>query len=141
MNQRSFAEALLVAFGMAAWPILGKYSQAGSAWVGTTVMLGTAIAVAALAAGLGGFGNTPVPSGRAFLLLAAASLANGAAMYIYTRRANTASKTGAYLVLVAVLVVLEAPIIDLVLNKSTLTAKEWLGVACGIICVYLLSPK
>ncbi len=141
MNKSNVAEAALIAFGMVSWPILGKYSHAAGAWVGVLVMSVTAIVVGLLSVSQGQFSGGSPLSFRMLLILALAGLFNGAAMYRYTMRSTSPIQTGKYLVLVAVLVVLEAPVLDLILNKSWLTPRQWWGVACGIACVYLLNQE
>jgi drug/metabolite transporter (DMT)-like permease len=62
-------------------------------------------------------------------------------MYRYAMRTSGDAQTGRYVALVAVLVVLEAPLFDLILNKAWLNPRQLLGIACGIACVYLLNRE
>jgi hypothetical protein len=132
-------EAALVAMGMASWPILGKYSQASAAWIGAVVMAVTGLVAILIALLQGGLQGASIPAPSKLLLLISAGLVNGVATYRYASRARMEGQTGKYLVLVAILIVIEAPFFDMILNRSTLTVRQWTGVGCGIACVYLLA--
>jgi len=134
-------EAALIAMGMAGWPILGKYSEATAPWIGAVVMTVTGMVAVAIALLQGGLQGTPLPSPSKLALLISAGLVNGLATYRYASRARMEGQTGKYLVLVAILIVIEAPFFDLILNRSVLTPRQWTGVGCGIACVYLLAMK
>lgn len=134
-------EAALIALGMVIWPILGKYSQAPAAWIGVVVMSVTGIVAIILALLQGGLAGSSLPAASRVLMLVSAGVVNGLAMNRYAARARMEGQTGKYLVLVAILVVIEAPFVDMVLNKSSLTLRQWTGVGCGIACVYLLGMK
>ena len=144
MNWREIlerAEPGLIALGMVAWPILGKYSRATGPWVGFLVMSGAAIVLALFARMQGQFGRETFPAANNLILLALAGALNGLAMYFYTARTSSQIQTGKYVVLVAMLVIVEAPFVDLLLNKAWLTPRQLAGVGCGIASIYLLNQK
>ena len=134
-------EAALVAMGMAGWPILGKYSQASAGWISAVVLGVTGIVAIVIALLQGGMQGASLPSRSRLLILIAAGLVNGVATYCYAARARTEGQTGKYLVLISILIVIEAPFFDMLLNKGTLTTRQWTGVGCGLACVYLLGMK
>jgi len=139
MAWQEVLEAALIAMGMAGWPILGKYSQASAAWIGAVVMAVTGMVAIMIATAQGGLQGASLPAPGKLLLLISAGAVNGLATYRYASRARMEGQTGKYLVLVAILIVIEAPFFDMILNRSTLTVRQWTGVACGIACVYLLA--
>jgi hypothetical protein len=134
-------EAALVAMGMAGWPILGKYSQASAGWISAIVLGVTGIIAIVIALAQGGVQGASLPSPSRLLILIAAGLVNGVATYCYAARARAEGQTGKYLVLISILIVIEAPFFDMLLNKGTLTTRQWTGVGCGLACVYLLGMK
>jgi drug/metabolite transporter (DMT)-like permease len=134
-------EVALIAMGMASWPILGKYSQASPGWISAIVLGVTGIVAIALACLQGGPHTSSLPAPGKLLMLISAGVINGLATYRYASRARMEGQTGKYLVLVAVLIVIEAPFFDMLLNGSSLTVRQWTGVGCGIACVYLLGMK
>jgi hypothetical protein len=134
-------EVALIAMGMASWPILGKYSQASPGWISAIVLGVTGIVAIMIAWLQGGQQAAALPAPGKLLILIAAGVVNGLATYRYAARARMEGQTGKYLVLVAVLIVIEAPFFDMFLNRSSLTARQWTGVGCGVACVYLLGMK
>lgn len=134
-------EAALIAMGMAGWPILGKFSQASAGWISAIVLGVTGIVAIVIALLRGGMQGTSLPSRSRLLILIAAGVVNGVATYCYAARARMEGQTGKYLVLVSILIVIEAPFFDMLLNKGTLTTRQWTGVGCGLACVYLLGMK
>ncbi|HEY4088899.1 MAG TPA: hypothetical protein VGM43_23370 [Bryobacteraceae bacterium] len=141
MAWQEMLEVALTAMGMAGWPILGKYSQASGAWIGAVVMAVTGLVAIVIAMLQGGLQSGSLPTPSKLLLLILAGLVNGVATYRYATRARMEGQTGKYLVLIAILIVIEAPFFDMVLNRSTLTVRQWAGVGCGIACVCLLGTK
>ncbi len=141
MAWQEVLEMALTAMGMAGWPILGKYSQASAPWIGAVVMTVTGMVAVLVALLQGGLQGTSAPAPGKLLLLISAGLVNGLATYRYASRARMEGQTGKYLVLIAILIVIEAPFFDLILNRSALTARQWTGVGCGVACVYLLGMK
>jgi len=134
-------EVVLTAMGMAGWPILGKYSQASAPWIGAVVMTVTGMMAVVIALLQGGLQGASIPTPSKLLLLILAGVVNGVATYRYATRARMEGQTGSYLVLIAILIVIEAPFLDMMLNRSMLTVRQWTGVGCGIACVYLLGMK
>jgi uncharacterized membrane protein len=134
-------EVVLTAMGMACWPILGKYSQASAPWIGAVVMTVTGMVAVIIALAQGGLQGASIPTPSKLLLLILAGVVNGVATYRYASRARMEGQTGKYLVLIAILIVIEAPFFDMMLNRSTLTLRQWSGVGCGVACVYLLGMK
>ncbi|HVV47346.1 MAG TPA: EamA family transporter [Bryobacteraceae bacterium] len=134
-------EVALIAMGMASWPILGKYSQASPGWISAIVLGVTGIVAITIAWLQGGQQAAALPAPGKLLILIAAGVVNGLATYRYALRARMEGQTGKYLVLVAVLIVIEAPFFDMFLNRSSLTVRQWTGVGCGVACVYLLGMK
>jgi uncharacterized membrane protein len=141
MAWQEVLEVALTAMGMAGWPILGKYSQASGAWIGAVVMAVTGMVAIIIALLQGGLQGASLPAPGKLLLLILAGLVNGVATYRYATRARMEGQTGKYLVLIAILIVIEAPFFDMMLNRSTLTVRQWTGVGCGMACVYLLGMK
>ena len=141
MAWQEVLEAALTAMGMASWPILGKYSQASAPWIGAIIMTVTGLMAIAVALLQGGLQGASFPAPGRLLILISAGVVNGLATYRYASRARMEGQTGKYLVLIAILIVIEAPFFDLLLNRTTLTARQWTGVGCGVACVYLLGMK
>ncbi|HXE64629.1 MAG TPA: hypothetical protein VN519_13885 [Bryobacteraceae bacterium] len=134
-------EAALIAMGMASWPIIGKYSQASVPWISAIVLGVTGVVAIVIALLQGGSPGVSLPVPGKLLLLMSAGVVNGLATYRYAAHARMEGQTGKYLVLVSILIVIEAPFFDLILNKSTLSVRQWTGVGCGLACVYLLGMK
>lgn len=141
MAWQEVLEVALIAMGMASWPILGKYSQASPGWISAIVLGVTGIVAIVIAWFQGGQQAAVLPAPGKLLILISAGVVNGLATYRYALRARMEGQTGKYLVLVAVLIVIEAPFFDMLLNRSSLTPRQWTGVGCGIACVYLLGMK
>ncbi len=141
MAWQEILEAALIAMGMVMWPVLGKYSQAPAPWIGAVVLSVTGIVAVLIALLQGGLDGGSFPAAGRLLMLIAAGIVNGLATYRYATRARMEGQTGKYLVMVAILIVIEAPFLDLILNKSTLTARQWTGVGCGVVSVYLLGMR
>lgn len=136
MNLGSVATAILIAVIFIGWPIIGKYSQASGAWVSTIVLLSTTL-VAML------FSwrklTSSLPTTKAFAILTIAGVINGWAVYLYAQKATDPNvSTGTFVITIAVLSVLIAPVLDWGLNGSVPTAQKVAGFVCGAVAIYLL---
>lgn len=141
MGRQEVLEAALIALGMVTWPILGKYSQAPAPWIGLIVMGVSGIVAVLMPWIAGSLSKEPFPAMNMFAILAVAGILNGIATSRYAQRARLDGQTGTYLVLVAVLIVIQAPFVDMLLNRTALNLRQWGGVGCGLACVYLLGMK
>ncbi len=138
MTGRVLLSAAFVAIAFAAWPLIGRESRASGAWLGVVVMAGSAMMVAALSASQL---SMTMPTGRAWWLLGAAAVANGAAVYVYaSNTANPAVPTAAFLVTVSVLQVTAVAVLAWAMPGGQVpTARQAAGFVCAAAAVYLLT--
>ncbi len=129
--------AVFIALMFVGWPILGKYSGASGAWVSTLVVAGSLVTTAA-------FSFTQLTSGPNFttkglILLLLAGAANGFAVYVYSNKAvDPTVPTGAFMVLIFLLMVVFTPVMDYAFNGTTFSGRQWLGMFTAALAVYLL---
>jgi drug/metabolite transporter (DMT)-like permease len=136
VNTSSLLIALVIAVGFAGWPIIGRYSQASGVWIGTFVMAGTTVVMALLS---GRQLAVSVPSPRAFAVLAVAAALNGLGVYLYSfRAADPAVPIGLFVVVVAVLTIVAAPMLDWALHGAVPSPRQMAGILCAAGAVYLL---
>ena len=137
MNAQTIMTILLIACGFTIWPILGKFSGASKAWVNAICMGGTGLLVIAHSMFTV---KTEVPSIRAVLLMLAGAGANAAAVTYYVKAAvDPKINTGLFVVAVGISMAILAPIADLLINGSSVTLKQGVGISCGLLAIYLLS--
>ena len=132
----SILTALFIASSFALWPVIGKYSGAGGAWVGTLVLFITWIPIAVLSRAelIGGF-----PSLRAMLILAVAGVINGVGCYVFAQKTSSIEiNTAVFMVLVSIFMVVMAPVFSWVFNGEVLEQRHYAGFACAVLAVYLL---
>lgn len=128
--------ALFIAFGFATWPIIGKYSQASGAWVGTVAAVMTSLVVVVMSCQKL---TAPFPTTKAWLLLVFAGALNGVACYVYAvKTADPAVPSGIFVVCVAVLLAVCAALLDWALNGSVPTLRQITGFICAGASIYLL---
>jgi drug/metabolite transporter (DMT)-like permease len=130
--------AFFIAMGFVSWAIIGKYVGAGGIWVATIVSTSTLASVFILSASelLSG----QVPTLRAISILTTAGLVNGICLYVYTQKTSDISiQTGSFVVIVSMTMVVLAPIISLVLNGEVLTPRQFMGIGCALIAIYLIN--
>ena len=126
-----------IAFAFSIWPILGKASGAGAAWVGTLVVSGSLITT--LFFGAKEMVSGPMFTTKALLILVVAGLVNGVAVYYYSSKSiDPAIPTGAFITTTVVLMAMMSPLLDYAINGNALSAKQWLGIGTAMLTVYLL---
>ena len=126
-----------IAFAFTIWPIIGKYSGASGAWVGTLVIAGTLVTT--LIFGAKDMMNGPMFTMKSFVVLALAGLVNGAAVYFYSVKAvDPEVPTSIFVTTMVILMALMAPLIDWALNGNTINTKQLLGLGTALLTIYLL---
>ncbi|HEX8946826.1 MAG TPA: hypothetical protein VF829_01255 [Candidatus Paceibacterota bacterium] len=128
---------IMIGTGFVLWPIIGKFSGATSAWVTILVAAGTLVSCMPLSL------QSAIQSGvsiRSTLILLLAGAVNGIAFYFYSvHTANPSAQTGTFMVTVIVAMLLLTPILSYFVNHEVLTLKQFTGMACAALTVYLLS--
>jgi drug/metabolite transporter (DMT)-like permease len=138
MNIGTVLAAVCIAFGFASWPIIGSYSRASGAWVGTMACIASLIAVGLLS--LKQLAGVAAPSSRAILLLFIGGALNGIAVYYYAAKvADTAVPTAVFVVTVATLMAVAAPTLDWVIKGVVPNFRQLLGFCFAIVAIYFLS--
>jgi drug/metabolite transporter (DMT)-like permease len=128
--------AALIALGFVSWAIIGKYSQASGAWVGTVVMLETGLVVALMSKNQL---TAPLPTVKALVILSVGAIANGLAVVYYAAKiTDTAIPTGVFVVFVVVFMAMLAPLLDWLLNGQMPTLHQAAGFFFVIIGIYLM---
>ena len=129
--------AIFAACAFVGWPILGQYSQANGGWVGAVVMGASATTVLLRAWLSGGLEKTPAT--RSLLLLAIAGIIHGAGICLYARTTTDPKvPTGAFVVLMSVLMAVVAPIFAWIFLKQVPTSRQYGGYVFAILAIYLL---
>lgn len=129
--------ALFISVGFAGWPIVGNFSKASGAWVGT-IVLGTTGVVIALLSSRGLISN-PLPSYKSIVYLVVAGVINGLACYVYSL--TTVDKNiqiGLFVSLVSILMVVIAPLMSWLLNGEIISSKQIVGLFLACVSIYLL---
>jgi drug/metabolite transporter (DMT)-like permease len=136
MSTNDILAAVFIALGFTIWPILGRYLQIGGAWTVTIITTAsTLVTIFFVRRGL-----TPVPPLKSAVILIAAGVVNGIAMYLYIgKTSNQKMSTAAFMVMVSVFMVTCAPIIDWGLNGTSPDHYKILGFICAACAIYLLS--
>lgn len=130
--------AVFIAFGFVSWPIIGSYSRVCGGWVGTVVIISTAITVAMFS--LRQLSNISVPNSKAMILLIIAGIINGLAVYIYSSKvADVTVPTAEFVVIVSIFMVVIAPLLNWLLNSAVPNFYQTLGFAFAIAAIYFLS--
>lgn len=130
---------IFVAFGFVAWAVWGKSYGLHPAILGmmsTTLM---ALTVTLLSfSRLGDIGEKSFPSLESFAVMVFLCALNGIAFYVYSAKvASPFVKTGNYIVVVSVLMLVMARFLDLYLNNNSMSTLNGVGLATiilGIIC-------
>mgnify|MGYP000918095625 FL=1 len=137
MTTSTILWAAFIALAYALWPILGKWSNASGQWVNTLVVGASFLPVAALSANQ--MIKAPLTSPKAFVLLVLAGIMNGFAVYVYGMKATDEKvPTGAFVMTVSIMFFVVAPIIDWIMNGTTLSAKQMFGVGMAGVAIYML---
>lgn len=138
MTGRVILSAVCVALAFAAWPLLGREARVTGAWMASVVMSGSSVLIVMLSSSQLATG---MPTGRAWWLLGAAAIANGAAVYLYaSRAADPAVPAASFIVLVSVLQVAAIPLIAWALPGGLAPSlRQAAGFVCAAAAVYLLA--
>ncbi len=139
MNLQSLVAAILISFCFAGWPVVSKYSGASGVWVASVVTIGGALATLTLCV----FGKQMVvfqlPSIRAIIILIVAGALNGAAFYFYSMKvADPKIPTAVFITIVAILMVVVAPLLDWALNGVIPNLQKTFGYMFAALAIYLL---
>ena len=139
MNIWNIFLAIFIACGFVGWPIVGNYSRACGAWVGTMVIVSTAVAVAFMS--FRQLGSVPVPDAKALILLCIAGAINGIAFCLYSDKMATmnASTATVFVATVSILMVVIAPILNWLLNNKTPDLNQTIGFCLAVVAIYFLS--
>ena len=136
MNTTTILVAVLTALTFSLWPIMAKYSGATFAWVNLLLYTGGLISVSVM-------GHrrltTEHVTVRAVVILIIVGLVNGLAVWFYTVKAvDKEINTALFMVTVSLVGLISAPILNLVINGETLTAKQWVAALLSIVVIWLL---
>lgn len=138
MNITLIFWAVGIALCFTLWPILGKFSGASGAWVGTLVVLATSTTTVLL--GVKEMIQGPMFTVRACALLVVAGLINGAAVYSYSvKTADPNVPTGTFIVIMTICMTILTPLLDWLMNGSVLSVKQCTGIVLAVVSIYLLS--
>lgn len=138
MNITLILWAVGIALCFTFWPILGKFSGASGAWVGTLVVLATSTTTVLL--GVKEMIQGPMFTVRACVLLVVAGLINGAAVYSYSvKTADPNVPTGTFIVIMTICMTILTPLLDWLMNGSVLSVKQCAGIVLAVVSIYLLS--
>ena len=130
---------LFTAFAFAAWPVIGNYSGAHGGWLGLVVAFGTVVAFALLAWVRGDITFEAMPGQKALGILMLAGVANGIGFYLYSMLVTSKDiPTAVFVVTVAVLMMVFAPLLAWILNGDILTPKQFFGLGVSGLAVYLM---
>ena len=134
LSVSQFGAACAIALAFVAWPIGGGFSKATGAWVSFAVFLVTTLTTFAVS--YKEIASQPLPSVKTLLILSFLGFINGLACYYYASMTNPSRSdipAGILVITVAVLMVIFAPILDMVLNQKQLSLQQWGGI--GVICI------
>ncbi len=138
MNFGSILMMVFIAIAFIGWPIVGKYSGASGAWIGTIMLIATTLVTGTLS--LKEMARSSFPPTKAVAMLIAAGMMNGLAVYLYARKSSSPTvSTATFIVTVTVLMIVFAPILDWLFNGSIPSTRKVFGFACAAFSVYLLS--
>lgn len=139
MNIQDWVSAIFVAFGFVAWAVWGKSYNLHPALLG--VMNTSLIALTVTLFSLNQFGDIgekSFPSLKSFAVMVFLCAVNGIAFYVYSVKiASPLVKTGNYIVIVSILMLVEARFLDWYLNHNFMSALNGAGlliIILGIIC-------
>lgn len=136
MGLKDLFLAVFIASGFVAWPIIGKFSNVGGGMVGTLVLSTSAIVIAMLSAKQFSLGLLSV---RTLAMLCIAGVINGIAVFLYAgKTSDPAIQTGIFIVIISVLMVVIGPLLDWIINGSTLSSKQAIGLVFAIVAIYLV---
>lgn len=137
MKPGTILVAAFVAIVFVAWPILGKYSKASGAWVGSIVMLGTALVTIALYSRQ--LTSTPFPPAKAIFILLGAAALNGIGVFLYAAKAaDPMTPTGIFLVVTSLLGIVACGFLDWAVNGAVPTLRQIGGFAFAAVAIYLM---
>ena len=137
MNARTLTWAFVIGALYVTWPIVGKRTGASTAWITNMVVLGTLFMTAALS-------NKQLTHGpgcawKVIGVLIFAGCLNGFAVYFYSKNVNDpAVPSGVFLITVYIFMVILAPILDWILNGTTLTLRQCCGVGVVLGGIWLM---
>lgn len=134
MGVYDWVSAIFVAFSFVAWAVWGKFYNLHSALLGimSTSLLALTVTLLSFSQ-FGDIGNKIFPSLKAFAVMIFLCGLNGVGFYIYSNRvSDPLVKTGSYIVVVSVLMLMEARFLDWYLNNNSLS---FLNSICLVIIV------
>lgn len=135
MNTATLFHAILIAAAFVGWPIIGNYSKTNAGWIGTTVVITTALTVSFMSSKQLGV----VPDIKSLIMLSVAGIINGIAVYFYSAKIANSTAAGLLVVMVSIFMVMLAPIFDWAINGKILSLTKISGIGMGIVAIYLLS--
>lgn len=136
MNMSTIVVAIFIAFGFTGWPIIGNYSKVNAGWMGSVVMISTALALGAMS-----YKDLCIetPGSKAIVLLSVAGLVNGLAVYFYSVKVADANvPTAAFIVTVSTLMVVAASVLNWAINGAVPNHSQFLGFGLAIAAIYFL---
>ena len=141
MSIWDWLSAIFVAFGFVAWAVWGKSYNLHPALLGVMSTSIMAFSVTFLSfSKFGEIGIRSFPSLKSFAVMIFLCAVNGAAFYVYSAQVgNPLIKTGNYIVIVSILMLLEARFLDLYLNKNLMNQFNIAGLFLIIVGIILFT--
>ncbi len=135
--------AIIVAVCFVLWPIIGRYAASGPAWTMSIVMITTGFSAAIIALAKAEFASIPLPDIKQWSILLVAGVLNGVGVWLYTHKTSGDISvinvdTGVFVLMVSISMVFVAPILSWLINGEVLNIKQFAGIACAILAIYLL---
>jgi hypothetical protein len=135
--------AFFVAIGFSGWGIIGNYSGASAAWVGSSIMVGGGVIVSLINAKQ--LFSEPAPGLRPLLILLFAIILNSVAVYIFASKVNmlksavTGMTAGAFVAIVNILMFVAALLLDFVLNGKSISISQMASIGTAVLTIFLAS--
>jgi len=137
MGVRDGLSAVFVAFGFVAWVVWGKYYKVHPIMLGIMSATISAFTVTVLSLGRLYEINSSF-SLKSFFAMLFLCVLYGVSFFVYSSKvSNVAIKTGDYVGLVSILMLLEARFLDLYLSGSSMNVINYAGlfiIILGVIC-------
>ena len=130
-----------MAFGFVAWAVWGKFYNLHPALLGVMSTSLMALTVTLLSFNqFGSIGTKSFPSLKSFATMIFLCALNGIAFYIYSAKVgNPLIKTGNYIVLVSILMLVEVRFLDLYFNKNLISNLNIAGLFLIILGIVLFT--
>ena len=141
MNFYDWLSAIFVAFGFVAWAVWGKFYNLHPALLGVMNISIMALTVTFLSFNqFGDIGQKTLPSLKSFAIMIFLCVVNGIAFYVYSAKVtNSLIKTGNYIVILSILMLIEARFLDWYLNHNSMSVVNVAGLVTIILGILLFT--